>query len=307
MDNIQHLKTFCTIAKTGSFTKASKLLYLTQPAVTAHIKSLESCLGVRLFERNRVSKKTSLTYEGEKLLTYAERIFALLDEMEIAIEEMKTVHKGGKVVIGTTAVIGIYLLPQIFRQFRAQYPEIVLDNRIGNSQEVLDMILESKVEVGIMRTVEHFPPSLRATFLHGEKLLCIAAPHHPLAQKQTLDIQDLQGMLFINREAGTRTRKQVEQWLFDQHLTTLNSIDVGHIEAVKKAVEAGLGVSIVPEISVRRELDAKLVTALNIEGFDLQADYYLVHFDNRKISTATQAFLYALKKWKELDETDKKI
>ena len=141
--NIQHLKTFCIVAKTGSFTKASKILYLTQPAVTAQIKSLESYLGVILFERNRVSKKTSLTYEGEKLLTYAERIFALIDEMEIALEEMKTLHQGGKVAIGTTAVIGIYFLPQIFRQFRIQYPEVVIDNRIGNSQKILEMILAS--------------------------------------------------------------------------------------------------------------------------------------------------------------------
>ncbi len=302
--NIRHLKTFYTIAKAESFTGAARALYLTQPAVTAQIKSLESYLGVTLFKRDRVSKKTTLTYEGETLLTYAERIFALLDEMKTEFEEMKTLHKGGKVVIATTAVIGIYLLPSIFRQFRSQYPGIVIDNRIGNSQWVLEMVLESKVEVGIMRKIKEFPSHLMATFLHSEKLLCIAAPHHPLAQQKTVSIHDLQGMLFINREAGTRTRKQIEQWLLDQRLTTLNSIDVGHIEAVKKAIEEGLGISIVQEIAVRRELQANLIKSLDIQGFDLQADYYLVHFNDRKLSNATQAFLYTLKKLKDSDHSE---
>ena len=294
--NIQHLKTFYTVAKTGSFTKASKTLYLTQPAVTAHIKLLESYLGVTLFERDRVSKKTSLTYEGEKLLTYVERIFALIDEMKIAIEEMKTLHKGGKVVVGTTAVVGIYLLPQIFRQFRVQYPEVVIDNRIGNSRRILEMILASEVEVGIIRKIRDFPTHLSTTFLHTEKLLWIAAPHHPLVQQKPISLDQLQGTVFINREAGTRTREQVDQWLQKHRLTSMTPIDVGHIEAVKKAVEEGVGISIVPEIAVRRELHAKLVTAFEIEGFDLQADYYLVYFNDRQLSKATQAFLYILKK-----------
>lgn len=295
--NIQHLKTFYTIAKTESFTKAARALYLTQPAVTAHIKSLEVYLGVTLFERNRVSKKTTLTYEGEILLTYAERMFALIDELKTTFEEVNTLHKGGKIVIATTSVIGIYLLPPIFRQFRSQYPEIIIDNPIGNSQWVLDMVLASKVEVGIMRKIKEFPSHLTAVFLHSEKLLCIAAPHHPLAQQKTVSIHDLHGALFINREAGTRTRVQIEQWMRDHHITHLTTIDVGHIEAVKKAVEEGVGISIVPEVTVRREIAAGLLTSLNISDFDLKADYYIVHFNDRKISKVAQIFLYVLEKF----------
>lgn len=294
--NTQHLKTFYTIAKTESFTKAARALYLTQPAVTAHIKSLEAYLGAKLFERNRISKRTTLTYEGEILLTYAERMFALIDELETTFEEVNALHKGGRVVIATTSVIGIYLLPPIFRQFRSQYPGIVIDNPIGNSQQVLDMVLASKVEVGIMRKIKDFPVHLTATFLLSEKLLCIAAPHHPLAQKKVISIDDLQGTQFINREAGTRTRDQIGQWMLDHHITHLTTIDVGHIEAVKKAVEEGVGISIVPEIAVKRELKAKLLKTLNIKGFDLYADYYLVHFDDRTLSNSTQAFLHMLKK-----------
>ena len=294
--NFLHLKTFYTIAKTESFTGAARSLHLTQPAVSAHIKALEADLEVTLFERNRVSKKTTPTYEGEMLLEYAERIFALLDEMKTGFEEIKTLHRGGKVSIATTAVIGIYFLPPIFRQFRSQYPGVVIDNRIGNSRWALDMLLESKVELGIIRQVDELPPSLTATFLHAEKLLCIASPRHPLAQRERLSVSELQGMLFINREAGTRTRAQIERWLLDQRLTTINTIDVGHIEAVKKAVEEGMGISIVPEIAIKRELEANLVTALDIEGFQLHADYYLVHFNNRKLSNAVQAFLHTLRR-----------
>jgi DNA-binding transcriptional LysR family regulator len=158
------------------------------------------------------------------------------------------------------------------------------------------MILASEVEVGIMRKIREFPAHLGTTFLHTEKLLWIAAPHHPLARQKTIPIEKLQGMVFINREKGTRTREQVEQWLQQYRLAGMTAIDVGHIEAVKKAVEEGVGISIVPEIAVKRELDANLVTALEIEGFDLQADNYQVHFNHRQLSKATQAFLYVLKK-----------
>ncbi|MDY0091607.1 MAG: LysR family transcriptional regulator [Candidatus Vecturithrix sp.] len=292
---LQHLKTFYTVAKTGSFTKASAALCLTQPAVTAHIKSLESYLGALLFERNRVMHKIALTYQGEKLLMYVERIFALIDEMEIAFKEMKTLHKGGKVAIGTTAVIGIYVLPSIFRQFRAQYPEITLDNRIGNSQSILNMVLASEVEIGIIRKIQEFPQHLTATLFHREQLLWIAAPHHPLTQKENVSLEDLRGMLFIHREAGTRTRVQIEQWLREHQVAQLVSIEVGHIEAVKKAVEEGLGISIVPEIVVKRELQTNLVKTIEIAQFDLSAEYYLVHLNDRNLSNATQAFLHALK------------
>lgn len=293
---LQHLKTFSTIARTGSFTKAAHILCLTQPAVTAHIKSLESHLQVRLFERDRVSKKTSLTYEGEMLLVYTERVFAVVDEMETSFEEMRTLHKGGKVAIGTTAVIGIYFLPSRFRQFRSQYPGIMLDNRIGNSQWVLERVLASEVEIGIIRKIRDFPAHLTATRLHSERLVWIAAPRHPLTGQQVVSLHELRDMPFINREAGTRTRDQIEQWMQKQQMHFLPTIDVGHIEAVKKAVEEGVGISIVPEIAVKRERHDGLLRVLNVEGFDLYADYYLVYVHDRTLSKTTQAFLHMLHK-----------
>ena len=294
--NFQHLKTFSTIARTGSFTKASHILCLTQPAVTAHIKSLESLLQVRLFVRDRVSKKTSLTYEGEMLLTYTNRIFAVIDEMEITFEEIKSLHKGGKVVVGTTAVIGIYFLPSRFQQFRAQYPGIMIDNQIGNSQWVLEKVLASEVEVGIARKIRDFPSHLTVTLLHSERLLWIAAPHHPLIEKQVVSVDVLQHIPFINREAGTRTRNQIEEWMHAHHMSFLPTIDVGHIEAVKKAVEEGVGISVVPEIAVKRELQAGLLKNFTLEGFDLYADYYLIYMNDRTLSNATQAFLHMVKR-----------
>lgn len=293
---LQHLKTFSTIARIGSFTKAAHILCLTQPAVTAHIKALESHLQVRLFERDRVSKKTSLTYEGKMLLTYTERIFAVLDEMGTTFEDIKHLHKGGKVAIGTTAVIGIYFLPSRFRQFRLQYPGIIIDNRIGNSQWVLERVLASEVEIGIVRKIRDFPPHLAATRLHSERLVWIAAPQHPLSGQKVVSLHELRDIPFINREAGTRTRDQIEQWMQEQQINFLPTIDVGHIEAVKKAVEEGVGLSIVPEIAVQRELRAGLLKTLPIEGFELCADYYLIHVHDRTLSKTAQAFLHMLKK-----------
>ncbi len=296
--NFQHLRTFAAIVRTGSFTKAANSLCLTQPAVTAHIKSLESLLEVRLFERDRVLKKTSLTYEGETLLAYIDRIFAVLHELEATFEDVKTLHKGGKVSIGATAVIGIYFLPSRFRQFRAQYPGIMIDNRLGNSREILEQVLTSEVEIGIARKIHEFPPHIAATFLRSERLIWIASPRHPLPANTVLTFADVRDIPFINREPGTCTREQIKHWM-EEHAMHLPTLDVGHIEAVKKAVEEGIGVSIVPEIAVTRELQAGQLKALSVEDFELQADYYLIHVQDRTLSNTTQAFLHTLKKTRD--------
>jgi DNA-binding transcriptional LysR family regulator len=294
--NFQHLRTFATIARTGSFTKAAHTLCLTQPAVTAQIKLLESELQVRLFERDRVSKKTSLTYEGETLLTYTDRVFAVLHELEATFEDVRKLHKGGKVSIGATAVIGIYFLPSRFRQFRTQYPGVIIDNRIGNSREIMEKVLASEVEIGIVRKIRQFPSHITATFLHSERLVWIAAPNHPLPANTTLSLDNIRDIPFINRENGTRTRVQIEQWMHDHAMQRLSTIDVGHIEAVKKAVEQEVGLSIVPEIAVKRELEAGQLKTLTIDGFNLLADYYLIALHERTLSNTVQAFIHVLRK-----------
>ena len=300
--NFQHLKTFATIARTGSFTKAAGSLCLTQPALTAHIKSLESELQVRIFERDRISKKTLLTYEGETLLAYTDRIFAVIQELEATFEDVRKLHTGGKVAIGATAVIGIYFLPARFRQFRSHYPGVMIDNRIGNSREILEKVLTSEVEIGIVRKIDTFPAHVAATFLHSEPLIWIAAPHHALPANRALSLDEVRDIPFINRETGTRTRNQIEQWMRDHAMSRLSTLDVGHIEAVKKAVEEGVGLSIVPKIAVKRELQAGLLKALTVDGFNLCADYYLIALHERTLSNTVQAFIHTVKNPKQMTD-----
>lgn len=289
--NIDHLRAFYNVAKYRSFTAAAKALYLTQPAITVQIQSLERNLGVRLF--NRIRKKVSLTHEGESLLSYAEKVFSLIEEMKIFFEDIKGLYQG-KIIICATAVMGIYFLPSVITRFNKLYPGIEIYNTIGNSQEVTNMVLEGHVEIGVGGAIFDSHPQLAKTFLHTEKLVPIISPNNPLSKRSSLSIEELRAIPFIGREKGTRTGVLIEEWLTQKGLRNNILIELGHIEAVKKAVQNGPWISILPEVAVKQEIETELLKSVNIPDMDISIEYYLIHLKGRKFSKALTAFIDVL-------------
>ncbi len=281
--NIKLLKAFYHVVTEKSFTNAAKKLFLTQPAISAQIQVLENDLGVKLLRRDKKTKEILLTAEGELLLGYVEKLFVLLDEMEATFKEMKT-EKQNTVNIGTTTVYGAYFFPDILRAYVQKYPKIRMNNFIGNSHEILQLLLKSEIELAVIRGREETPDYFDQVLIHTEKLIMISSPAHELAVKGNVAIGDIRGYPFIHREKGSHTREQVEKWFESCGIVVPSLIELGNIESTKKSVADGVGISIAPRIAVERELNEGILVELNVAGFAMEAQYYLVYRDRDSLT-----------------------
>ncbi|MBW2178310.1 MAG: LysR family transcriptional regulator, partial [Deltaproteobacteria bacterium] len=276
------LKAFHNVALTGSFTKAAGKLFLTQPAISQKVQALENSLGVTLFDRS--GRTVQLTREGEILHSYTDRLFSLYDEIDSLFKDMTDLNRG-RVTIGATAVMGIYFITRIIGRFNRKYPGIEIDLKIGNSLSVVNMILDGEVEIGFTGwDIDH--SSLERILVHTEPLFIVSAPENPLTRKKTVVTDDLKKTPFIWREKGTQTRVVVKDW-FEANVGKnypRQSIELENIEAAKRAVGEGCGITIIPERAARREIDAGLLKRVYLDEFDISVDYYLSFHKKRTFS-----------------------
>lgn len=296
--NIDQLKAFHQVAATGSFTKASRSLFLTQPAVSQQVHSLESQLGVTLFDRS--GKKVTLTSEGKILIKYTMNLFRYYNEIEGLFGRMQKLEIG-KITIGATAVMGTYFLPGMIGRYNKRYPGIDIDVRMGNSHKIISLLLEGEVDIGFAGMMK-IDPRLVAIPIHREKLLIVSAPDKPFAKKSAVFPDELEKTPFIWREKGTQTRELVEQW-FEKALRRNfpnKSIELQNLEAAKRTVIEGYGLTVIPEVSVKKEIHLGLLKPLRLKEFDLFFDYYLFYLKGKLISRASAAFLEMLGDFKLL-------
>jgi len=293
--NIDQLKAFHKVARTGSFTKAADELFLTQPAVSQQIKSLEASFGVLLFDRS--NKKVRLSNEGEILLAYTNKLFNLFEEIEILFDQFEGLRKG-KITLGSTAVLGTYFLPRIIGRYSKQYPGIDIDLRMGNSQMVHNWVIEGSVDLGFAGKMKSHH-RLKRIRIHREMLLMVCSKDNLLAQKKSVRVDDLGDTPFIWREKGTQTRSLVKDW-FDTHTHEKfpqKSIELQNLEAAKRT-----GVTVTPEIAVRREIHVGLLRPIHLDDFNLWFEYYLLFLKGKIFSKAAGAFIEMLANFKLLSD-----
>jgi DNA-binding transcriptional LysR family regulator len=290
--NVDQLKAFHKVATAGSFTKAARELFLTQSAVSQQIRALEDEIGCRLFDRS--GKRVCLTGEGEVLLVYSERLFDLHEEIETLFGNLKTLQKG-KITVGATAVVGTYFMPAVISAYHRQYPGIDIDLQMGNSEQILRMILDREVDMGIAGMVKK-RATLNSVFIHREQLLFVCSPQNPLAARKKVARSELDRIPFIWRERGTQTLALVKRWFQENNggYFPHQSLSLANMEAAKRIVEEGYGVTIIPAIAACREIDAGLLKRLDVEGFALTVDYDLFYPKGRLLSGAAEAFLATL-------------
>jgi len=291
--NIEQITAFHKVASTGSFTRAARELFVTQPAVSQEIKALEASLGIKLFDRS--GKNVRMTAEGEVLLSYVHRLFTLHEEMESLFGRSKNLQHG-QIKLGSTALMGTYFLPKIIGRFNRRYPGIEIDLQMGNSDQVMHLVLEGMVDLGFSgMTTNH--ARLESILIHQEKLILVASPRHPLSARK-ISLDDISETPFIWREKGTQTRKLIEKWFLRQlrgHYPR-KSIELQNMEAAKRMVEEGYGITVVPEAAVKREISAGWLKPLQVEGLNVLNSYYLVFLKSRKLTSAAEAFRKMLSK-----------
>jgi len=248
----RRLQVFYTVARHLSFTKAAEQLFMTQPAVTFQIKQLEEQFNTRLFERSH--GKIALTPAGQMVMSYAERILGLSEEMETRVADL-TGAMGGPLLLGASLTIAEYILPRILGEFKAQHPQVHAHMTVGNSEMIETRVADHTLDLGLIETPAHLP-GLVTEMVCEDELVVICAPGHDFAKLQSVKPQQLLDEPYISRETGSGTREFADQYLrrckvMPEDLNVV--MELGSLEAIKGVVETGLGISIVSRATASKE------------------------------------------------------
>src|SRR5271166_1809860 len=290
MINLNQLRIFQAVTETHSFTRAAEVVHLTQPGISKHIKQMEEHYGVPLFDR--LGKKVALTQAGEILLEATHEIMASMRAAEQRIEEVKG-SRGGKLVIGASFPLGMYVLPQILAAFRKQYPAVEVSVDISLSEKIVAKILANRLDVGLMSPGTNDPRLVSKQFMTDE-LIAIAPSHHRWSKKKKIRPEELLGETFIVAARGAGTRAVVEERLKEKGIVLSNVVDFGNMEGVKRAVEAGLGVSIQSKSVVEREISDGTLAGVSLVGIDVKLARSYIYRKDKHLSSAAKAFLALL-------------
>ena len=284
--NLRHLSVFHGIAKAGSVNAAARLLHTSQPAVSRELRTLEERLGVLLFDR--LPRGMRLTEAGKVLLDYAERIFGLDEAAERAMRELSDLE-GGQLAIGASNTIGTYLLPAFASSFHVRYPKVSLDLEIGNTQEIVKGVLDSRFALGFIEGRIR-DEAMEAREFRRDRIVAVVAPQHLLA-KGRAPRRALAESPSILREPGSGTREIVER-AFARHRLTLHcGLQINSSEALKRAAMAGGGVGWISELCVVEELRSGLLVELKTPGLALERPLYTLKLRGRHLSRSALAFL----------------
>jgi DNA-binding transcriptional LysR family regulator len=283
----RRLQVFYTVAKQLSFTKAAEQLFMTQPAVTFQVKQLEEHFNARLFERSH--GRIALTAAGELVLSYAERILALSEEMETRVRDL-TGAVSGELLLGASTTIAEYMLPQILGEFKAAHPEVQAHMMVANSETIVNRVADHTIDIGLIESPSYLP-SLRNEVCCDDELVVICAPGHPLAGRATVRAQDLASAVWVRREAGSGTREFTDNYMRECGLAPEDLdviMELGSPEAMKGAVEAGSAIAVVSRATITKELKLGSLVAVPLAP-RLIRKLSLVHpkekFRSRLVST----------------------
>ena len=285
--NLNQLWVFYNVAKCKSFSKAAEQLFLTQPAISTQVKRFEVFYNVKLFER--FARTIQLTDQGRALYAHATKIFDLVQEVENALGDMKGL-KGGSLKVDASRTLGSYYLPDVLCAFGAKYPNVRIQMQVLNTHDVMENILTFQSDLGFVGRREQNDKLTYIPFIEDE-LVIILSPKHEIARRKSSALSALNGQPFILREMGSGTREEVEQLLHGQHVAVNVVMELGSNEAIKRAVEKGLGASIISANAVKRELQAGLLKAIRLPGESATRNFYVIHHKDKYISNILSYFL----------------
>ncbi len=285
--NLRHLSVFHGIAKAGSVNAAARLLHTSQPAVSRELRILEKRLGVVLFDR--LPRGMRLTEAGTVLLDYAARIFALEEAAQRAMRELSDLE-GGQLAIGASNTIGTYLLPTFVASFQFRYPKVRLNLDIGNTQEIVKGVLDSRFALGFVEGRIREKAAEGREF-RRDRIVAVVAPQHSLAKGRALSVRGLAESPSILREPGSGTREIVER-AFARHRLALHcGLQINNSEALKRAAIEGGGIGWISELCVVDELRTGRLVELKTTGLALERPLYTLKLRGRNLSRSALAFL----------------
>lgn len=290
------LKVFCTVAETKSFSKASEIIHLTQPAVSLLIQAIEEIYETKLFDRT--SSTLTLTPAGEVLYRYAKEILNLYAAAEKNIGEMTGLVKGS-ISLGASSTIGNYLLPGVIADFRKTHPKIKVHLLVGNTKRIVELLDAGNIDMGLVEG-DVARQKMVVEKVVADELTLIVSPLHPLAKKKNISIVEITKEPFISREEGSGTRQVIEKYLGKYKITPQDmmvSMILGSTEAIKESVESGMGIAIVSRWAIRKEMKYGTLKPLSFKEEKMLRDFSLIFQKNSISSHAVDEFLSYLKSY----------
>ena len=298
MINFNQLRNFYHTAKNLSFTLAAKRLYITQPAVTAQVKSLEDYCNLKLFKKR--GRTIYLTDEGKALYDYAHKIFKYEKEIEDLIEDMREL-KRGVLRLGTTKAYARYFMPFMITGFHEAYPQIKIHLNEGSSSDMIYSLLDLKIEVAIIAKAEDHPDVYFTPFSQEEMVLIVAPGHH-LARKKAVSFRELAEEPIIMKETGSGTRKLINELFAQSNCTPNVLMETSNAEFIKQLVQRGDGISFLVREAVASELRENKLATVPMEK-DIFLDVSIAYLKDQHLSPSARAFLDTLKKLRSPDMT----
>jgi len=288
--DLHKLEIFYWVAEHKSFSQAAELLSLRQPTVSAHVQELEQAVGGKLLYR--IPGKVSLTPLGQLLAERAKQLLAFKRETVAAIEQFHGTLSG-ELWVGGSSIPGEYLLPQKLGEFTKKYPHVKPILRISDSAGIVAELLEGKVEIGFVGFGGK-DERLVFTKIWDDEMVLAVPKGHPWAKRKSVRVADLRSEKFISREHGSGTLESIRQLLAKRHQPADQlfkvSMELGSTEAVKEALMAGFGYSILSRISIRHELEEGALVEVAVQGLKLERGFYEIVHRHRPLHPIARTF-----------------
>jgi len=290
---LDQLRILRAIVSEGSFKKAADSLYVTQPAVSLQIQNLEKQLEICLFDRG--GRKAQLTEAGKVLINYCDSILNQCQEACRAIEDLQQL-KGGSLVIGASQTTGTYLMPRMLGLFRQKYPEVKVELHVHSTRRTGWSVANGQIDLAVIGG--ELPTELNELLdvipYATDELALVLPPKHPFAKLPELNKEDLYRLDFVSLDSQSTTRKVLDQLLASAGLDVQRlriEMELNSLEAIKNAVQSGLGAALLPVVSIEREIAAKTLYKPLVLDLEVRRELKLIRHPARYRSRAAEAFL----------------
>lgn len=291
---IETLKIFCDLVETRSFSQAAERNFVTQSAVSQQVRALETKFKRRLLERVRGRRELHLTQAGETFYQASREVLAAYERLGEGMRRISGTV-GGTVRVATVYSVGLHELPPVVREFMALYPQAKIDLEYSRTTRVVRDVLSGALDLGVVAYPEK-QRGLEVVELGGDRLVFICRPEHALARRRKLKAADLQGQSFVLFERDIPTRRATDRILRAHGVTVQRAAEFDNIETIKRAVEVGLGVAIVPRPSVLDEQRTGQLAVVPLAEPEWQRTVGVIYRSDRALGTAARKFVELLQR-----------
>lgn len=286
------LKTFVAVAKTESFSLAAEQLFLSQPAISKRIASLESSLGAKIFDR--IGHKVSLTEHGRALLPRAQAILLEVEDVKRSIKNLSA-EVSGNLMLGASHHVGLHRLPLVLKEFSKLYPKVNLDISFVDSEQAHEAVLRGEIELATVTIPDGNKSQLKSIKIWDDQLYIVVAKEHPLAKQKNIALADLSKFKAILPSEKTFTRSIIEQRFKSENIPIDLAMNTNYIETIRMMVSIGMGWSALPETMIDKELKI-----LPIKGINIHRSLGCIYHADRTLSNASLKFIELLKQHSKL-------